>query len=553
MSEAKLSDRSSLPSAVYGEITGQLWELFKRHMSENNVLLHGKIRSVVNSIGLFPTHSQIHELVHIACEQSGRMPVDHITFGEFCLFVTELKEHYRLNIPGSLPRSQLKQKAVQALEQRRLQRRFSGHASGFQVFLGGSCNPTTWRHDIAIPFLKKHGITFYNPQVSNWRPELMEMEDQAKQTAELLFFVVDNQTRSTASMVEAAYIGGCARQLILVIKRFQMPIAIYEEFLLESEIEDLERSHTYLTDLIERMSIPVFSDIDTALNCTKKAVLQNIKVSDLAVEDGALPVQFPHARVAKEVYKVKDVFNTIDTASIGKLSAQDIRLAFRTITNEELPFDVSSEQMFTFEDFCCLLSEHRYRKKSLARRFWSGLLHLPARISNWYNGHLERRRSEREPRRRDVFLGGSCGNSRWRDEIAIPILMKHGISYYNPQLENWNTYCIPLEAAIKDGCQLLLFVITEDTRAMTSMIEAGFFIGQGCNIVLCIQDMKYGTIIDNEELTRNAINDYNRARTYLADLANRDGVPVLDSIVEAIDCVVEKLKEIRESEHAGYS
>lgn len=49
------------------------------------------------------------------------------------------------------------------------------------MFLGGSCNPTTWRHDEAIPFLKENGITFYNPQVSNWRPELMEIEDQAKQ------------------------------------------------------------------------------------------------------------------------------------------------------------------------------------------------------------------------------------------------------------------------------------------------------------------------------------------------------------------------------------
>lgn len=28
------------------------------------------------------------------------------------------------------------------------------------------------------------------------------------QTAELLFFVIDNQTRSTASMVEAAYLAG---------------------------------------------------------------------------------------------------------------------------------------------------------------------------------------------------------------------------------------------------------------------------------------------------------------------------------------------------------
>lgn len=32
-----------------------------------------------------------------------------------------------------------------------------------EVFLGGSCNPTTWRADVAIPALDKCGITFYNP------------------------------------------------------------------------------------------------------------------------------------------------------------------------------------------------------------------------------------------------------------------------------------------------------------------------------------------------------------------------------------------------------
>ena len=36
----------------------------------------------------------------------------------------------------------------------------------------------------------------------------MELEDRAKQTAHLLFFVIDNQTRSTASMVEAAHLAG---------------------------------------------------------------------------------------------------------------------------------------------------------------------------------------------------------------------------------------------------------------------------------------------------------------------------------------------------------
>lgn len=32
-----------------------------------------------------------------------------------------------------------------------------------EVFLGGSCNPTTWRADVAIPELKKLGISFFNP------------------------------------------------------------------------------------------------------------------------------------------------------------------------------------------------------------------------------------------------------------------------------------------------------------------------------------------------------------------------------------------------------
>lgn len=31
------------------------------------------------------------------------------------------------------------------------------------MFLGGSCNPTTWRADTAIPELQKHGISYYNP------------------------------------------------------------------------------------------------------------------------------------------------------------------------------------------------------------------------------------------------------------------------------------------------------------------------------------------------------------------------------------------------------
>lgn len=48
---------------------------------------------------------------------------------------------------------------------------------------------------------------------------------------------------------------------------------------------------------------------------------------------------------------------------------------------------------------------------------------------------------------------------------------KHGISYYNPQLVDWNTWYIPLEAAAKDSCKLLLYVVAADTRGVTSMLE----------------------------------------------------------------------------------
>jgi len=38
-----------------------------------------------------------------------------------------------------------------------------GSPHSYDVFLGGSCNPTTWRQDLAIPYLQDAGVSFYNP------------------------------------------------------------------------------------------------------------------------------------------------------------------------------------------------------------------------------------------------------------------------------------------------------------------------------------------------------------------------------------------------------
>ena len=48
----------------------------------------------------------------------------------------------------------------------------------------------------------------HTQQVEEWYPELIEVEERAKDSASLLFFVIDSQTRAVSSMVEIAFFAG---------------------------------------------------------------------------------------------------------------------------------------------------------------------------------------------------------------------------------------------------------------------------------------------------------------------------------------------------------
>ena len=69
-----------------------------------------------------------------------------------------------------------------------------------------------------MPALDAAGISYYNPQVDTWSPDLVNAENDAKQRAQVLLFVVSNQTRGVASMVEVAELVGCGREVVLVIQ-----------------------------------------------------------------------------------------------------------------------------------------------------------------------------------------------------------------------------------------------------------------------------------------------------------------------------------------------
>merc|ERR1711959_236173 len=120
------------------------------------------------------------------------------------------------------------------------------------VFLGGSCNPTTWRQDIAIPILEKAGCSYYNPQVEDWHEGLIALEATAKAEASVLLFVIDSMTRALASMLEAAEFISSGRHVVLVIQDIEMGARISGDVVSMNECKDLNRARHYLRDIYRR-------------------------------------------------------------------------------------------------------------------------------------------------------------------------------------------------------------------------------------------------------------------------------------------------------------
>ncbi|KAH8283498.1 hypothetical protein KR018_004174, partial [Drosophila ironensis] len=146
-----------------------------------------------------------------------------------------------------------------------------------EVFLGGSCNPTTWRADVAIPALKELGISFYNPQVSDWTPDLIELEHRAKEKARVLFFVMDSETRASAGAIEAAHIAGQnCKQLVLVLHPYKPNQKILNEPISQQEYLDLNRNQLILKELVSRRGLPVLDNIPLGLQRTKE-ILSGIR------------------------------------------------------------------------------------------------------------------------------------------------------------------------------------------------------------------------------------------------------------------------------------
>ena len=66
-----------------------------------------------------------------------------------------------------------------------------------------------------------------------------------------------------------------------------------------------------------------------------------------------------------------------------------------------------------------------------------------------------------------MFLGGTCNESTWRDEL-IPML---SIDYYNPVVSDWTPECQEEEIKQRETCDYCLYVITPKMTGVYSIAE----------------------------------------------------------------------------------
>lgn len=66
-----------------------------------------------------------------------------------------------------------------------------------------------------------------------------------------------------------------------------------------------------------------------------------------------------------------------------------------------------------------------------------------------------------------VFLGGTCNESSWRDEL-ISLLT---IDYYNPVVEDWTPECQYEEIKQREECDYCLYIITPRMTGVYSIAE----------------------------------------------------------------------------------
>lgn len=69
-----------------------------------------------------------------------------------------------------------------------------------------------------------------------------------------------------------------------------------------------------------------------------------------------------------------------------------------------------------------------------------------------------------------TFLGGTCNESTWRDELIA--LLSDKVEFFNPVVDDWTPACQAREDRAREDARYVLFVITSRMTGVFSIAES---------------------------------------------------------------------------------
>lgn len=321
-----------------------------------------------------------------------------------------------------------------------------------EIFLGGSCNPTTWRKKVAIPYLEMNGISYYNPQITDWTPEVVSLEHTAKQKAKVLFFVIDKQTRSTVSIVESAFMATQNRHIVLVIFPLDEETSYIfpptDERLSSSDLikslDNLDTTNTELSNHELNSAYTKTKAISKLSSSTTTSVSTLISKSSNGKKHSSLSTEATRASSLLKTSITKK--SSVDVDKFGKTSIESIEQRSSKTTNKSLSTAIMiSGEAVSWREFQelkqarnilkCLVSLRNipiYSDIHQALKYVSNYLKSHDKSRNWgscFNRNLLSESHKYVKCSKDVFLSLDSDDFKVNKSTLFNQLEERGLTY----------------------------------------------------------------------------------------------------------------------------
>lgn len=280
--------------------------------------------------------------------------------------------------------------------------------------------------------------------MDEWHEGLVELERDAKNTAPVLFFVIDNETRAVASMVEAAYLASSGRVVILVVKDYAPSLPSHDEET-QNEIKELNIARATLVAVAERAGAFVFSQLEAAIRCVVELYTGTVegKYNSQMVRPTFLD---PLAlfRYGRALQLLSNAYADLFSPSMSPWTRSHVPLPTCKAAVKEVLKNLAkgddrmlikeykvvqkAAPKLSYNVFCILASEYYTANEVVAALTLNPLIDmcLPERMLE--PGSDGMHVTDNSP---TVYVGGAQGTMKWRDDHLLPVLAREKITHYD--------------------------------------------------------------------------------------------------------------------------